>query len=143
MGIEKYAQVMAELASSGESPASRAEVLARHALDEGTWEAIDTRWQEKLSDALDLDDDGLPPILSTYIAAYQAAQRPLAPPITLDQFALVTRHLSASGDVRASLAKVGVSLADYVRGSEHWSRRLAEDPELERRFQELVMRGKA
>jgi hypothetical protein len=141
LGIEAYAQVMAELASAGETPAARAEALGRHGLDEAGWEVLDAHWQEQLSAALDVDDDGVPEILSAYAAAYEVAQRGLAPPISLDQFAQVTRLLHASGDVRASLAKVGVTLADYVRGSEHWSRRLAGDPELERRFHEVVQKG--
>jgi len=139
--VEAYAQVMAELASAGDGAARRAQVLARHGLDEDRWAAIDDHWQEQLSLALDPEDDGVPAILSAYAAAYEAAQRALAPPISLDQFAQVTRLLQASGDVRASLAKVGVTLADYVRGSEHWSRLLAENPELERRFHEVVRHG--
>lgn len=136
MTIEAYAAVMAELASAGEA---RAEALARRGLDEAQWERIDDHWQERLSEALD-QDDGVAEIVSTYAAAYEAAQRALAPPISLDQFAQVTRLLSASGDLRASLSKVGVTLADYVGGSEHWSRQLAVDPDLERRF-EGVLRG--
>src|SRR5262245_54344745 len=125
---------MAELAAAGDA---RAEVLARHGLDEDRWEVVDDHWQERLSEALDEEGDGVAEIVSLYAAAYERAQRALAPPISLEQFARVTRLLSASGDLRASLAKVGVSMADYVRGSEHWSRRLAADPELERRFHEV------
>ncbi len=136
--IEAYAQVMAELAAAGEG---RAAVLARHGLDEARWDVIDDRWQEELSAALDPEDDGVPEVLSRYAAAYEAAQRALAPPITIEQFAQVTRLLQASGDIRAALAKVGVTLADYVRGTEHWSRRFAEDPELDRRFHEVLAHG--
>ena len=136
--IEAYAQVMAELASAGEA---RGPVLSRHGLDEASWAAIDDRWQARLSAALDVDDDGVPELLSAYAAAYGLAQRALAAPISLDQFALVTRLLNASGDLRASLAKVGVTLADYVRGSEHWSRRLAGEPDLEARFHEVLRTG--
>jgi len=136
--IEAYAQVMAELASA---PERRGEVLARHGLDEAGWEATDSRWQARLSEALDIDDDGVPELLSAYAAAYDAAQRGLAPPISLDQFALVTRLLNASGDLHASLSKVGVTLAEYVHGSEHWSRRLAGDPALEARFHQVLRTG--
>jgi hypothetical protein len=138
--IEAYAQVMAELASAGDA---REAVLAHHGLDEARWEAIDNDWQSQLSEAMDQepDDDGIPEILSLYAAAYENAQRSIASPISLDQFAMVTRLLDASGDVRASLSKVGVTLADYVRGSEHWTRQLAGDPELERRFREVLRSG--
>jgi hypothetical protein len=130
--IEAYAVVMAELAAAGDA---RAEVLARHELDEASWDALDRQFQAELSAALDPDDDGVPAILSAYAAAYEAAQRAGGPPIAIERFAEVTRLLSASGDLRASLARVGVSLADYVRASEHWARRMAEDAELERRFE--------
>jgi len=140
MTIEAYAAVMAELASAGEA---RARVLARHGLDESSWAAIDDPWQEALSAALDPEDDGVPAILSAYAAAYEAAQRALAPPISIEQFAQVTRLLQASGDIGAALAKVGVTLADYVRGSAHWSPQLAGDPELERRFHDVVLHGHA
>jgi hypothetical protein len=136
--IEAYAALMAELAAAGDA---RAEVLARHGLDEARWEAIDAHWQQRLSDALDEEGDGVAEILSAHAAAYEAAQRAAAAPISLEQLAQVTRLFQASGDLRASLAKVGVTLADYVRGTEHWSRRLAEDPELERRFDD-VLRGR-
>jgi hypothetical protein len=136
--IEVYAQVMAELAAAG---VARAPVLASHGLDESSWAAIDDHWQAALSAALDADDDGIPEILSVYAAAYEAAQRALGPPISIEQFAQVTRLLHAGADVRAALAKVGVTLADYVRGSEHWSRQLAGDPEIERRFNDVVLHG--
>lgn len=138
--LEAYTLVMAELASADDA---RAEVLARHGLDEARWEALDTLWQDRLSAAMDQDpdDDGVPEIISAYAAAYEAAQRAIAAPISLDQFALMTRLLEASGDVRASLARVGISMADYVRGSEHWTRQLAGDPELERRFHEVLRGG--
>ena len=138
--IEVYAQVMAELASAGDA---REEILTRHGLDEARWEALDNHWQARLSEAMEQDpeDDSVPEILSMYADAYEDAQRSLASPISLDQFAMVTRLLDASGDVRASLSKVGVTFADYVRGSEHWTRQLAGDPELERRFHEVLRSG--
>jgi hypothetical protein len=137
--LEAYTLVMAELASAGDA---RDAVLARHGLDEATWEVLDTHWQERISEAMDQDpeDDGVPELISAYAAAYEAAQRAGASPISLADFALMTRLLDASGDVRASLAKVGISMADYVRGSEHWTRQLAVDPELERQFH-AVLRG--
>jgi hypothetical protein len=138
--IEEYAQVMAELASAGDA---RRQILACHGLDEDRWEAIDANWQAQLSKAMEQesDADGVPEILSRYTTAYAAAQRSIAPPISLDQFAMVTRLLDTSDDVRASLAKVGVTFADYVRGSEHWARQLAGDPALARHFHEVLRGG--
>jgi hypothetical protein len=138
LDIEAYARLMAELAAAG--PA-RAEVLARSGLDEERWGAIDARWQARLSAAIDEADDGAPPILSAYAAAYKAAQRALGSPISIERFARVTRLLQASGDLGAALARAGVTMADYVRGSEHWTPRIAQDPEIERRFEEALRGG--
>src|SRR4051812_32295039 len=102
---------MAELAAAGDA---REAVLARHGLDEARWDAIDTRWQDRLSASIDVEDDGVPEILSRFAAAYQAAQRSFASPISVQQFARVTRLLQASGDIRASLSRVGVTMAQFV-----------------------------
>ncbi|MDI1443574.1 hypothetical protein [Polyangium sp. 6x1] len=137
LDLEAYATVMAELAAAG---SARDEVLARRGLSEERWEAIDAHWQERLTEALAEDDDGVPALLAAYTAAYEVAQRALAPPIPLERFARITRLLQATGDLQAALAKVGVTLADYARSNEHWSRRMAEDPDDERRFQ-AALRG--
>lgn len=135
LDLEAYATVMAELAAAGDA---RAEVLARRGLDEDRWDALDAEWQARLSEALDEDGDGVPALLAAYAAAYEAAQRALASPLPLEQFARVTRLLQATGDMQAALAREGVTLSDYVRSSEHWSRRMAEDPAEERRFQDAL-----
>lgn len=136
--LEAYARIMAELAAAG--PA-RAAVLARHGIDEARWSAIDAHWQEQLSRALDDPGDGVPELVSRYSAAYEDAQRSFGAPISVEQFARVTRLVQASGDLQAALSRAGVSMADYVRASEHWSRRLVEDPELERTFDRVLRTG--
>jgi hypothetical protein len=138
ISVEAYAALMVELAAAAEA---RAAVLAKHGLDEAGWERVDTHWQGQLSAALDVEGDGVGPVLSAFTVAYEGAQRALAPPITLEQFARVTRLLLAGDDPRAATAKSGVSLSDYTHGSEHWTRQLVTDPDLERRFDELVHRG--
>jgi hypothetical protein len=140
LDLPTYAAVAAELDSAGEE---RAQVLARHGLDEEQWEAIDGAWQQRLSDALDTDDDGVPELVAAYAAAYEQAQRAIAPVMALEQFAELTRLLQASGDVRASLAKLGLQLGDYVRASAHWTGRMAAEPELERRFQLALGAGQS
>jgi hypothetical protein len=80
------------------------------------------------------DDDDVPALLTAYAAAYAEAQRRLATPIPLEQFAQVTGLVRATGDLSVALARVGVTLTDYVRASEHWSRLIVSDPALERRF---------
>lgn len=129
--IEGYAALMVELAAAGEG---REEVLARHGLDEDRWAEIDTHFQEQLSAAMDEEGDGVGEAIARYAAAYEAAQRAQGPAISVELFARVTRLLEASGDLRAALARAGVTLAQFVQASEHWSRRIVEDPEVEQRF---------
>lgn len=138
LGIEAYAQLMVELAAAGDA---RAAVLARHGLDEDRWAEIDASWQEQLSEALDEEGDGVADLLVRYTAAYEAAQRALGPVISLELFARATRLFQASGDMRGALAKTGVTFSDYVRASEHWSRRMTEDPDLEQRFHDVLRGG--
>jgi hypothetical protein len=135
LDLAAYAAVMAELAAAGDA---RVEVLARRGLDEDQWDALDAEWQDRLSEALAEDADGVPALLAAYAAAYEAAQRALVSPLPLEQFARVTRLLQATGDIQAALAREGVTFSDYTRSSEHWSRRMAEDPEEARRFQDAL-----
>ena len=135
LDIQAYAALVAALARAGDS---RAEVLGRHGLDEASWDTIDSEWQTRLSEAWSEDGDGVPDLIARFSAAYAAAQRAMCEPMPLEQFAEVTRLLQASGDLRASLAKVGAELADYVRAAEHWPKRMAEDPALERQFDEVL-----
>ena len=145
--LEAYAQIMAELAASApmggdpDAAAKREAILAKHGLDEASWNDIDGAWQERLSAALDEDDeDGVSPLFATYVAAYEAAQHTHGALISVEQLARVTRLLQASGDLRAALAKVGVTMAEYVRGTAHWARRFASEPDVARRFEEALRR---
>jgi hypothetical protein len=139
LDLETYARIAAELALAG---AARADVLAKHGLDEDAWDDIDDGWQERLSAADDEveAEDGVAPLVALFLAAYQAAQQGLAPPISIETLALVTRLVETSGDLGSALARSGVTLLDYVRGSEHWAPRLASDPDVARRFQVALRR---
>ncbi len=135
LSLEAHAGLMAELAAAGEA---RAQVLAKHGLDEDQWEAIDGVFQAQLSEALAQEGDGLHPLVAAHAAAYEAARRALAAPISLERFAEVTRLFSATGDIRAALARVGVTMSEYVAASSHWSRRMAEDPATEGQLQRAL-----
>jgi muconolactone delta-isomerase len=145
---------MAELVHAGEA---RAEVLLRRGLTEETWDEIDAHWQSRLFDMDDDDEDdqglgtqgdpkpqmfnqSVSPLLTAYTRAYEAAQASLGSAISLEQFAEATRLLQATGDLRASLQRVGITFADYIRGSEHWSRKIVLDKDLERRFAAILER---
>lgn len=139
ISLDEYAKIMAELAAAGEN---RNGVLARRGFDEASWETIDEFWQDRLSASLEentLDDDNpASALVSAYTAAYASAQRALAPPISLEQFARMTRLLQASGDLNASLSKVGITLAEYTRASDHWAREMTQDASLKDEFSRVL-----
>jgi hypothetical protein len=135
LSIEAYASVAAELDAATDD---RNEILTRLGLDEDAWDEIDTEWQQRLSADLEGDDDGVPMLIATYTTAYQNAQRALGPPIPLVEFARVIRLFQASGDLQAALVKVGVTLAEYLRSNDHWTKRLTENPDEERQFYEAL-----
>jgi len=137
LDVETYATVMAELVHAGEA---RAEVFARRGLTEEQWDEIDSHWQDRLFNAEDEDENGVSPLLTAYARAYESAQRSLGPTISLQQFAEATRLLHATGDLRASLVRVGITFADYIRGNEHWSRKIVLDKDLERQFSAILGR---
>jgi muconolactone delta-isomerase len=137
LDVETYATVMAELVHAGEA---RAEVLARRGLSEDQWDVIDSHWQERLFNADDDDESGVSPLLTAYARAYESAQKTLGPTISLEEFAEATRLLQATGDLRASLHRVGITFGDYIRGNEHWSRKIVLDKDLEGRFMAILGR---
>jgi hypothetical protein len=141
--VGAYARLMAELASAG--AARRAGVLEEHGLDEAGWSEIDRTWQAALSEALDppggVEAEGhVPAILSAYATAYEARQRELAAPVSLERFAEVTRLFGANGDIQAALARTQMKMSDFAAASAHWSRAMIEDPEIEARFAALLAR---
>lgn len=132
LDLEAYAVLAAMMAAA---PERRDHLLKEHGLDEEQWEAIDDHWQDMLSEAMDDDDgDGVPALIAQFTAASSRAREQLSVPLGLELYAQITRQLQATGDLTATLAKAGVSLAAYTHASEHWNRSIVLDPELERRF---------
>jgi hypothetical protein len=136
--VRAYARLMAELAAGG--PRGRAATLLRHGLDEDAWTEIDDRWQAELSAALGPFDDEPGALLAEYAAAYEAAQRELAAPVSLEAFAEVTRLVQANGDLVAALARGRMKMSDFVQANAHFSKAMIEDPEIEARFAALLAR---
>lgn len=132
--VAEYAELAAALA---EPSADRAAVLAARELDEEGWSALDRLFQDRLSRAMDDDGDGVPPLIAAYAAAFaraRAAQAGDAEVISLERYADATREIQRRGDPLPALARVGVTLEQFLRANEHWTRRLLADPELARRF---------
>src|SRR4051794_19596906 len=68
--VERYAAISVELARDG---ADRAAVLAAHGLEPSDWETIDAYWQERLSSAMESDEDGVPEVIALHSAAFARA----------------------------------------------------------------------
>lgn len=134
--IEAYAALQMQLV--GIDGEARAALLEAHGLNEDAYEALDDRAQEALSRALDATDAGVPPLVARYDAALKRAHEGLEPPLSLERFAEATIVLGAGGDPTKALAKIGVSLPDYLRSSQAWAGRLAKDDDLARRFAALM-----
>lgn len=135
LSLEAYAMLMAELDAAGEN---RDVILAKHGLDEDQFDEIDTVWQDRLSAESMALDDGVSPLLATYAALYQQAQQNLGGQVSLETFARVTRFFQTTGDLEQALGKMGISFAAYIRSNAYWTKKMAEDPDAERRFHEAL-----
>jgi len=132
--IEEYAEISAALA---EPDVDREAVLAARGLDEAAFAEIDRACQDALSRAMEADDDGVPPLLAAYAEAFGRARARLAADagvISIERFGDATREISRRGDPVPTLGRLGISLADFLRANEHWTRRMLEDPALLARF---------
>lgn len=132
--VETYAALAAALAE-GERP--RAAVLGEHGLDEASWGAVDRDFQDRMSRALDEDSDGVPEIIARYAEAFERARRALRQDraiLSIERFGDATREIRRLGDPMAALGALGISLADFLRANEHWTRRMLVDPALLQRF---------
>lgn len=132
--IEDYAELCAELADPA---CDRGALLAAHGLDEASFAEIDRACQDALSRAMEGDDDGVPKLLAAYAEAFARARARLAKDaglITIERFGDATREISRRGDPMPTLSRLGISLPDFLRANEHWTRRMLEDPALLARF---------
>lgn len=132
LDVTTYAVVMAALSDPGRT---REEVLAEHGLDEQAWTALDERWQERLSSAMDEDTDGVPPVVAAYAEAFARARHDgTSGRLSLQRFAEATREIQRRGDPAAALARLGILLAVYLESNAHWTRQMVEDPQLAEQF---------
>ena len=138
--VERYAQMRVLLAQAGDD---RARVLAENGLDEERWEAIDDGWQLRLDASLEASGEDVPALVQRYAEAFARAQRD-APGrvLPLELFAHCTRAVQGARDPSRALLKLGVSLTEYLRANQHWSPRFAHEPELAKRFQQALRRGR-
>ncbi len=140
LSLDAYAALVVALA---EGKLSREQLLRAEGLDEAAWSAIDERYQDRLSRALDDERDGVPPLIAAYSEAFaraRAAQRQGEALLSLERFADATREIQRRGDPLAALAHLGITLADYLKANEHWTRRMLAEPEIGERFRSRLLR---
>jgi hypothetical protein len=138
LDVHGYAAVCARLAD-GARP--REEILGELGFDEASWTEADAVWQDRLSSALDQDVEGVPELIAAYAEAFAraravAAQGAVIEPI--ERFAQATREIQRLGDPMKALGRVGMTLEQFLRANEHWTRRMIEEPEVAERFRKVL-----
>lgn len=135
--MEVYGAIAADLARGRD----RAETLAEHGLDEESFE----RLEDRALLAMAAEDDaanGVPEPVVQFDAALRArAQKETLDVPTLEDFVRALMVAQEGGKVHERLAERGLSVELLLRGSAHYTPKLATDVELARRFQELSSRS--
>lgn len=138
LDVTEYATLAAILADPS---CDRDAILGARGLDEDAWNEIDRAFQDRMAQAMEDERDGVPPLIVAFAEAFErarAATRRTESVISIERFAEATREIQRRGDPAAALAHVGVTLEDFLRANEHWTRRMLEDPALLARFREKL-----
>ncbi len=134
--LDTYATLRARLALDS---SDREQLLAEHDLDEESWDRIDEAWQDQLSRDLEADGDDVPASITRYSRRFEEVQRD-APGrvISLELFAECTRSVQYARDPKQALDKLGVTLSVFLKANQHWSPRIASEPEITGRFKRAL-----
>ncbi|MFO0590183.1 MAG: DUF2169 domain-containing protein [Polyangiaceae bacterium] len=125
MSIATYGSVSAELMiRRGE----RAKVLDAHKLSEPAWARIHAHWTAEMGRETARGESKL---LAQFDAAYVETMGRLRKPIGVPEYALILVAIER-GAVDKQLAKLELSLSDLMRVQRVWTRKLAEEPELQK-----------
>ena len=135
LDIRAYAALVAALAE--DEGRAREQILRDHGFDEESWTRTDDAWQARLSSAIEGDSEGVPELVAAYASAFAQARAASAGTtiLTIERFAEATREIQRRGDPATALAYLGITLADFLKANEHWTRRMIADPSLLERFQ--------
>jgi hypothetical protein len=76
----------------------------------------------------------IPPFLQEFSRAMSEAQRDDSPPISLERFAVATRAVGEASDMAEALARLGLTLDDYMHATRYWVERIAKDEGLAETF---------
>ncbi len=131
--LETYAAVLAALSAGRE----RASTLRANGFDETSWAETDARFQAALN-AEDAPEGEIPPLAQRFSKAFEAALDAIDQPPELDfeTYAAITRRLRGGYDVGRAVQEGSFDLAAYLRSHRYWVKRIVQDPELRRRFEE-------
>jgi hypothetical protein len=130
--LDAYATLAARLADQG---ADRGALLAQHGLDEDGWEALDDAWQARIFAPEEDGDDGIPPLIAAYSDAFARAQRARSGrEVTFERFVDATLALREGTEMTVVLARLGVTLDEFLAAQMHWTEAMLADDELAARF---------
>ncbi len=134
--LEAYAALQAELA---DPRVDRAAALAAHGLDEPRWDALDDAWQQRLSEAEDPEDAGIPPLVMAHAEAFTRAQRARVQGVLpFERFLEAARELRRGTDLAGTMKRLDLSLDSYLHAQAHWTAAMFEDDALAERFRRAM-----
>lgn len=139
ISLEAYAVLSATLA---EKRGDRAELLARHDLDEDGWVVEERAWLERMAEAAGRGDGSL---AEAYGTSFVATQDGLADPSeaarSLDDYAALKVAVEHAKDPSKALVERGMSVSAWMRLDRRFSEAASRDPalaaELRRRLSAL------
>jgi hypothetical protein len=136
--IETYARVMADIGAGK----PRGEVLAAHGLDEVRFEAIEKAAFADVGEGV-TDAPVIPEAdLRLDRAFREARDRSSDALLSIEEFARAAAVAQEGVQVSERLTKMGVSLQTFLKASGHYAPRLAREPELAARFNEVLSEKK-
>lgn len=130
--VEQYADLCAQMASTGEDTVAQAEIAAKNGVDEATWLAAKEGWTRRMNDPANLGK-----VAQAFMAKYQAAQaaaRGGKEPMSLEMYAKITAEYSFEKDANGVqvdhhiiLARYGLNVTQWGEVCGYWTPRV-NDP---------------
>ncbi len=136
--LQIYGEITADLARGRD----RAETLAAYGLDEQSFDALEDRALALMAVEDDHPTTGVPEAVARFDAVLRAKAQATSDGVpSFEDFVRALMIAQEGGKVHERLAEHGLSIELLLRGSAYYTPRLATDPELARRFQDLCSRS--
>lgn len=141
--IQKYAELCALMAETGEDKAKQVAIASEHGVSEADWEAAKAGWTAKMTDPSDMGKTAL-----AFMAAMQDAQvaaRGGAEPGPMEDFAKVHAEMAFLKDEEGKpldhkkiIEKYGYTYPKWLEMENYWTPRtqVDENPEFKRHYNE-------